>query len=568
VTAYARAVTAGKILAGRPVRLACTRHLTDLKRGHERGLWFDDKAAAHVLDFFPRFLRLAEGAFAGEPFRLEPWQQFIVGSLFGWKGKDGHRRFRTAYIEVGKGNGKSPLAAGVGLYGLQCDDEASAEIYSAAVTRDQAAILFTDAKKMAEASPALRGELAITRSNIAFLEARSYFRPVSSEARALDGKRVHMALIDEIHEHRSALVVDKMRAGTKGRRQALIFEITNAGYDRHSVCWQHHEYSLKILEGVVEDDGWFAYLCQLDPCEPCRAAGYLMPSETCKTCDDWRDRRVWPKANPNLGVSVPERYLAELVREAEGMPSKQNIVKRLNFCLWTESATRWLPSDQWAACGGAVDPETLRGRTCYGGLDLATTTDLAAFVLLFPPEGEETTWVVLTRAWVPQETIQRRSRQDRVPYDVWAQQGVLEATEGNVVDYDVIRERIRQDAETYRIVEIGFDRWNSSQLVTQLQGDGATMKPVGQGFASMNAPAREFEKLVAGRAFRHGGHPVLAWCAANVCVEQDAAGNIKPSKRKSTERIDLVVALVMALERAMGQGQGPSVYESHGVLAL
>jgi phage terminase large subunit-like protein len=421
------------------------------------------------------------------------------------------------------------------------------------VTRDQAAILFTDAKKMAEASPALQGELTITRSNIAFLSARSYFRPVSSEARALDGKRVHMALIDEIHEHRSALVVDKMRAGTKGRRQALIFEITNAGYDRHSVCWHHHEYSLKVLEGIVEDDSWFAYVCQLDPCEPCRAAGHLMPSETCQACDDWRDRRVWPKANPNLGVSVPERYLTELVREAEGMPSKQNIVKRLNFCLWTESATRWLPSDHWAACGGSVDPETLRGRTCYGGLDLATTTDLAAFILLFPPDGEETTWAVLVRAWVPQETIQRRSRQDRVPYDVWAQQGVLEATEGNVVDYDVIRERIRQDAEAYRIAEIGFDRWNASQLVTQLQQDGATMKPVGQGFASMSAPAREFEKLVAGRALRHGGHPVLAWCAANVCVEQDAAGNIKPSKRKSTERIDLIVALVMALERAMHQ---------------
>jgi len=557
VAAYAKAVSAGTILAGRPVHLACARHLRDLDEGHQRGLWFDDKAAAHVLDFFPRFLRLAEGAFAGQPFRLEPWQQFIVGSLFGWKGKDGHRRFRTAYIEVGKGNGKSPLAAGVGLYGLLCDDEPGAELYSAAVTRDQARILFTDAKKMAQASPALAKKLLITENNIADLESRSYFRPVSSEARALDGKRVHVALIDEIHEHRSALVVDKMRAGTKGRRQALIFEITNAGYDRHSVCWQHHEYSLKILEGVVEDDGWFAFLCQLDPCEPCRVAGLLMPSDTCETCDDWRDPKVWPKANPNLGVSVPERYLAELVREAEGMPSKQNIVKRLNFCLWTESATRWLPSDQWAACGGPVDPEALRGRTCYGGLDLATTTDLAAFVLLFPPEGEDPTWAVLPRVWVPAETIERRSRLDRVPYDVWAREGFLEATEGNVVDYDVIRERIRQDAETYRIAEIGFDRWNASQLVAQLQQDGATLVPIGQGFQSMNAPSKEFEKLIAQGALRHGNHPILVWCASNVCVEQDAAGNIKPSKRKSAERIDPIVALVMALDRAMRQGEGP-----------
>jgi phage terminase large subunit-like protein len=281
------------------------------------------------LSFFD-FLQLAEGEHAGKPFKLEPFQQFIVGSLFGWRGPDGYRRFRTAYIEIGKGNGKSPLAGGIGLYGMAADDEEGAEIYAAAVTRDQARILFTDAEKMVKASPFLTEIVTQNVNNLAVLSTNSYFRPVSSESRGLDGHRVHMALIDEIREHPNSLVVDKMRAGTKGRRQALILEITNSGYNRETVCWAHHEYSSKILEGLIENDSWFAYVCQLDPCDPCRAEGKDTPTEGCPDCDDWREEKTWIKANPCLDVSITRKYLREQVAEAIGMPTKQNIVRRLS----------------------------------------------------------------------------------------------------------------------------------------------------------------------------------------------------------------------------------------------
>lgn len=548
-TAYARAVVAGSIITGRWVRLAAERHLRDLRDGAKRGLHFDIKRAAHACEFFPRFLRLAEGAHAGQPFRLEPWQAFNVGSLFGWLDADGDRRFRTAYIEVGKGNGKTPMAAGIGLYGLMADGEASAEIYAAAVTREQAGILFADARKMALSSPALASRLKIDEHNIAHPDSWSFFRPVSSEARSLDGKRVHMALIDEVFEHPNPLVIDKMRAGTKGRRQALIIEITNAGFDRHSVCWEHHEHSTRVLEGTVENDAWFAFVAGLDPCEKCRIAGRTQPS--CDACDQWTDERTWKKANPNLGVSVMLKYLREQVKEALEIPSKQNLVRRLSFCEWTESATRWLDADRWRACGTTVDAAALVGRPCYAGLDLSSTKDLTALVLLFPDDFGG--YDVLPFFWVPGENLRRRRERDNVPYDDWARAGLIETTEGDVVDYDRIHERLRELATRYAIQEIAYDRWNATHLITQLQGDGATVVPIGQGFASLSAPSRELEKLVLARALRYGGHPVLSWCALNCVVETDSAGNIKPSKRLSTERIDGAVALVMALARAMLQ---------------
>ncbi len=547
VTRYARDVTAGTILAGRLVRLAGERHLRDLKEGPARGLSFDVRAAIRAIQFFG-FLHLAEGEHAGKPFQLEPFQQFIVGMLFGWKGPDGFRRFRTGYGEIGKGNGKSPLAAGIGLLGFLADGEIGAEIYSAAVTRDQAKIVYLDAEKMVDASPALSRRVEKTVSNMAVLRTNSFFRPVSSEARGLDGKRVHMALIDEIHEHPSAHVVDKMRAGTKGRRQALIFEITNSGYDRNSVCWNHHDYSVKVLEGVIEDDSWFAYVCQLDPCEACQKAGRTQPSDGCEYCDQWTDESVWIKANPCLDVSITRKYLREQVREAVGMPSKQNIVRRLNFCAWTEQSVRWIDMGVWDDCNFPVNLEELRGRQCFGGLDLSSTTDISAFVLLFPREDGEP-WPVVCRFWVPREHVRRRAEKDRVPYDQWIREGYIEATEGNVIDYDVIRKRIREDAERFNIKEIAFDRWNSSQLCIQLQSDGTEMIPFGQGFASMSAPTKELEKRILGRQIAHGGHPVLRWMISNVSVKQDPAGNLKPDKSKSSERIDGVVALIMAQGR-------------------
>lgn len=542
-TKYAREVVKGKIVAGKWVRFACERHLRDLEEGPKRGLVWRPEKAEHVFGFF-RALRLADGEHAGAPFELGGWQKFIVGCLFGWYGVDGYRRFRTSYTEIGKGNGKTPLAAGLGLYMMIGEGAHGAECYSAAVGRDQAGIMFRDAVRFRQASPALVNATVEHAANISFPALGSFFRPISSEGRGLDGKRVFFAGVDELHEHASSVVLDKMRAGTKGWPDALIFMITNSGYDRHSVCYQQHEYSLKVLEGVIQNDAHFAYVCALDDDD-------LLPDP--KTgLERWMvDERCWLKVNPNLGVSIQPRYLRELVAEAREMPSKRNIVARLNFCVWTEQATRWLPMEKWDACAEPVVPADLIGRECFGGLDLATVNDLAALAWVFPPVAAGERWKVLVRFWIPDENIAQRVKKARVPYDVWVRQGLVEATPGNVIDYDVIRARILQDCEQFRVREIAIDRWNATQISTQLQEEGLTVSLFGQGFASMSAPSKELERLVTGEELAHGGNAVLRWNASNCAAAQDPAGNIKPDKAKSSEKIDGIVATIMALGRAI-----------------
>lgn len=548
-TAYATEVVAGRIVAGPWVRLACERHLRDLEHGAERGLTFDVQLAARAIAFI-ECLTLADGEHAGQPFKLQPWQAFIVGSLFGWLSSDGYRRFRTAYVEIGKGNGKTPLGAAIAMYLAIADGEAGAEVYTAAVSRDQAGIAFRDVKRFAEASPALAARLKVDAHNVAYHATGSYIRPVSSEGRGLDGKRVHGCLIDEIHEHQTSVVVDKMRAGTKGRRQAMIVEITNSGYDRHSVCYAHHEFSTRVLQQVVDNDSWFAFVCALDE------------------GDDWlTDPSCWVKTNPNLGVSITEKYLQEQVAEARDIPSKRNIVARLLFCVWTEQSSVWVPIEHWDK--GAVPLDLVQGRECYGGLDLASTADIAAHVLVFPPASPGERWQVLPRLFCPAEGILTRARRDGVPYDQWRDQGFLIATEGNQIDYAFIRSSIHLDAEQYRIKSIAFDRWNSSQLVQELLADGFNMLGFGQGFASMAAPVRELQRLIMSEQIAHAGHPVLRWMMSNIAALQDPAGNQKFDKSKSGDKIDGAVALAMALGIAIAdEVKGPSVYETRGVLTL
>ncbi len=577
VETFARDVVAGKVVAGRLVRLACARHLRDLETGHARGLRFDREKAGRAIDFFG-FLLLADGEFAGKPFELQPFQRFVVGSLFGWVGADGHRRFRTAYIEQGKGNGKSPLAAGVGLYGLVADGEAGAEVYSAATTRDQASILFRDAKLLAESSPALKHRLKIDKHNIAFEAANSFFRPVSSEHRGLDGKRPHVALIDEVHEHPSALVVDKMRAGTKNRRQALIFEITNSGHDRQSVCWHHHEYSRKILEGVLQDDSWFAYVCGLDPCAKHQGEGREFPDDTCPDCDHWTDEACWPKANPGLGHIIRPKYLREQVREAQGMPSKEGIVKRLNFCLWTEGVTAWLPAELWATGKRPVDAAALRGQRCWAGLDLSNRFDLNALVLVFrdedaapraPAEGEPAAglpkstgrYTLLPFFWMPRGVVAERSQKDRVDYALWERQGFLRFTEGYVTDYGVVEAFIRDDlAGLYQIQEVAYDPYNATQMAVSLGTYGILMVEFSQNMRNYNEPSKEFEALLRCGRLTHGDHPVLNWQAGNVAVATDRNRNIRPVKPDDqAKKVDGVQAAVMGLARAMLAPDAPSI---------
>lgn len=566
-TDYARKVTRGKILTNRFVRLACQRHIDDIKHQKRKGLDWDPDSADAALGFFPGLLRLAEGQFAGKPFVLEPFQQFIVGSIFGWYGADGFRRFRTAYVEIAKGSGKSPLAAGIGLYELVSGQEQGAQIFSAAVNHDQASIVFKDAYAMVSMSPDLRSDVTQNVGNLSVLATGSFFRAVSSEHRGLDGKRVHVALIDEIHEHRTALVVDKMRAGTKARRNAIIFEITNSGFDRNTVCWEHHEYSRKVLEGVLDNDAWFAFVCGLDDCDKCRRAGKRAPG--CKKCDDWKDERVWPKANPGLGTILPFKYVREQVAEAIGMPSKQNIVRRLNFCEWTERKDRLIDIDLWDQGKVPVDEKALVGKRAFGGLDLALVNDLSALVLVFPADDRVR---LLARFWCPEDDITERSLRDGVPYDIWRGKGLIEMTPGNVTDFGFIAREILQLAAKYDIIEIAYDRTFAGKLVQELTDEGITMVPFGQGFLSMGPAVAELLRLVKGEGIDHGGHEILRWNISNAQALSDAAGNLKIDKSDVKERVDGAVALAMAVGRSYayheGAGDGPSVLETRGPLVV
>lgn len=538
----------GKILAGPWVRAACQRHLDDLEKGERRGLSWDREKALHAINFFPTTLCLAEGKHAGRPFELESSQKFIVGSLFGWIGKDGFRRFRTAYIEEGKGNGKTPLAAGIGIYGLVADREMAAEIYAAAVTRDQAGILFRDACLMVEASPELARRIDKTAHNLAFLTTQSFFRPVSSEGRSLDGKRVHIALIDEIHEHKTPIVVEKMRAGTKGRRQALIFEITNSGFDRETICYYHHEYSIKVVTQMTMNDSWFAYICALDE------------------GDDWRDQKVWLKSNPLLGVSVTKKYLEEQVREAEGMPAKQGVVKRLNFCIWTEGQTQWIRPEVWKKNGLQVDSAAIGRRAGYAALDLSSKNDLSSLTLIFP--DSEGYFDILQYFWLPADGLGERELRDGVPYLAWKDSGFLTVTPGATVDYAWIAHQLVELSSDYNILALAFDRWGMNLLRRYLdeaslryfvkekeedQGIGIAFIPHGQGFKDMSPAVTALEDALLEGKIRHGMNPVLTWNAANAELMQDPAGNRKIVKpRDPSKRVDGIVSLAMAMRLAKG----------------
>lgn len=553
-TAYARAVATGKVIAGRPVRLACERHLRDMRQQKARGLDWRRELSEQAVDFFSDVLVLETGA----PFHLQPFQAFIVGSLFGWYRADGYRRFRSGYVETGKGSGKTPLAGGIGLYGLVADSEAAAEVYSAATTQDQARIVWNDADRMVSQNPELAEVVKREAACLSYGSPERVFRPVSSEHKGLDGKRVHVGLIDELHEHPTAMVVDKIRAGTKNRRNALIFEITNSGYDRRSVCWAHHEYSLKVLEGVADNDAWFAYVCALDLCDKCRSAGTR--ANDCRKCDDWRDERVWMKANPGLDTILQRTYLREQVEEAKGMPSKENIVRRLNFCEWTEQFERWLSMEDWDACSEAPDLESLKGAECVAGLDMASRDDFAAQIKLWGPD-EEGFLDVTARFWLPAESLSpgksKRAERDRLMLLQWAREGWITLTEGETTDYDLVEEALLQDFTDYRIKEIAVDQHDITQLIQHLQDAVGLDRVLGisQSMASMSAPSKELEKVVRDRKLRHGGNPVLRWMASNVTIKHGPNQQVKPDKDRSAEKIDGITALVMAFGRAMVRPQ-------------
>lgn len=558
VTAYARLAVAGALVVGRLVRLAAERHLRDLRDGAARGLVFDAARAADAIEFFC-CLRHTKGEWGGQPILLTPPEAFVIGSLFGWLRTDGLRRFRTGYVEVGKKFGKSSLAAGVGLLLAFFDGEAGAEVYAAATKRDQAKVVWDLARDMVLKSPGLRRRIQVRANNLHSLESLSKFEPLGRDSEGLDGINPHGKIVDELHRHKTREIWDVLETSSGARRQPLTFVITTAGADPLSICWEQHDYVVKVLEGVLDDDTTFGFIATLDVCEACRAKGRTAPDDTCGACDRWDDERVWAKANPNLPITPKLDDLRKLAREAREKPAALNAFKRLRMNVWTEGVTLWLTADAWAACGASLAP--LRGRRGILGLDLSSTTDLSALVAVFPDDDGAVD--ILAHFWMPSDNIAERVKRDRAPYDVWARDGFLTLTEGNVIDYDVIFEAIvgLPEREGVEIVELGYDPWNATGLVTRLQGAGIPCVPIRQGFGSLSAPSKELETLVAGRRLRHGGHPVLSFCAANTVTEIDAAGNIKPSKARSQGRIDGIVALVTALARVIVQPDMTSVYD-------
>jgi phage terminase large subunit-like protein len=462
VTSYAKAVVEGGIVAGPYVKLSCQRHLRDLEFGAALGLRFDPLEVATVVNFFRTVLTIEteekqpDGSVEGKvvPFILQPWQVFIVGSLFGWKNSEGLRRFRRAYVESAKGSGKSPLASGIGMYFLAGKGvvKERGEIYSAATSRDQAFILFRDAIAMWRRSRNLRrrittkGKQTQTISQLTHIGTDSIFRPVSTENKGQSGLRPYCALIDEVHEHADNTVIEMMRAGTKGNQEALIFEITNAGFDKRTVCGQEHDYSVKVVNGEEDNDAWFTYICALDPGD-----------------EPFEDESCWIKANPNLGVSIHPAYIREQVQEAKGLPSKEGTVRRLNFCQWTESESSAIPRATWVACEGEVDPEALTkaGYECHGGLDLSRTKDLTAFTLTWLLDATKDQWRFSSKTWfwTPKDTLHERSKTDRVPYEVWVDQGFMEAVPGKRISYPWIADALAKLCEKYSPVDIGCDQY-------------------------------------------------------------------------------------------------------------
>jgi phage terminase large subunit-like protein len=517
-------------------------------------VWSPEQATA-AIRFFGKLCH-SKGKWAGQSFALAPWQEFVIGSLWGWRrSSDGLRRFRISYVEVPRKNGKSTLSAGVALRLAFFDDEPGAEVYCAATKRDQAKIVFDEAKRMVQRTPGLRSRIEVLASNLNQAATASKVQPLSADHDTMDGLNVHAVVIDELHAHRTPDMVNVLETGTGARRQPLQFEITTAGYDRESICWKHHDYSVKVLEGTVSDDTWFGFIAAADP------------------GDDWQSPKTWAKANPNLGISASLEDLKRKALKAKHIPAQQNAFRRLHLNEWTEQASRWLDMAVWDACAGAVDEAALRERhaECFMGLDMGASRDLSAAALVFP--DDEGGFEVLWRFWMPRLTLEasrtERSERDRLLLQGWADQGFVTLTEGDVTDYDLVERDLFQLAEAYRVLEIPHDRWNITQLVTHLQNEFGTDEDsiprvigFGQGFASMSAPTKELETLLLARRIRHGGNPVARWMASNVAVRQDPAGNLKPDKAGSAEKIDGIVALIMALGRAIARpGTGESIYD-------
>lgn len=514
---------------------------------------YDKKKADRAVTFIENLCH-TKGKWAGTPFWLLPWQEQLIRDIFGIVKADGNRQFRTAFVEICKKVGKSELAAAVALYLLYADNEPSAEVYGAAADRQQASIVFDVAKQMVEMSPALmkRSKLMGATKRIVNYSNAGYYQVLSAEVGGKHGFSVSGLVFDEIHTQPNRQLYDVLTKGSSDARQnPLHFIITTAGNDRHSIAYELHTKAVDILEGRRVDPTFYSVVYGL------------------KDDEDWEDEANWYKVNPSLGYTVDIERLRDAYREAKQNPADEVTFKWLRCNMWVSSTVAWIPDAIYMRGNEPIDVDALAGRDCYAGLDLSSTGDITALVLIFPPRNEDEKYVLLPYFWIPEETIPRRVKANSVPYDIWEKQGYIMSTEGNVIHYDFIEKFIMDLSEKYHILEIAVDRWNATQMIQNLEGEGFTIVPFGQGFSSMSAPTKEFYRLLMEGRIIHGGNPVLRWMAGNVVIDTDPAGNIKVTKAKSKEKIDGIVAAIMALDRCIRQeGQSGSVYDERGLLVF
>lgn len=515
-----------------------------------------DEAKAKRAIQFIECLRHTKGQFHGQQFKLLPWQTELIMNVFGTVRDDDPtmRQYTSAYLEIPKKNGKSELGAAIALNMLCNDDEWKAEVYSCAADRQQASIIFDVACDMVRQSPALmkRIKLVPSTKRMIYLPTGGIYQVLSSEVATKHGLNVSACIFDELHAQPTRDLYDVMTQGSgDARKQPLWLFLTTAGTDRNSICWEVHQKAVDILEGRKDDPRFYAVL-------------YGLPEDA-----DWTKEENWYRANPSLGYTVAIDKVRDHFRKAQETPADENAFRQLRLNQWVKQSVRWMPMDKWDKCAGAVNPEELEGRACYAGLDLSTTSDLTAFVLVFPPREEDEQYIVLPYFWLPEEQMRLRVRRDHVMYDKWAAQGFIQTTEGDVVDYRFMKQHIDRLGERFNIREIAYDRYNATMLVQELEDDGFTMVPFGQGFVSMSTPTKELMRFVLEKKINHGGHPVLRWNMDNAFAKTDPAGNIKIDKQRSTEKVDGAVALVMGLDRAMKCGAPtPSVYDDRGLLVL
>lgn len=527
----------------------------------ERGYSFDAATADEACRFIESFCRHSKAPFAGQPFTLAPWQRGIVRRFFGWKRPNGQRRYTKLHVWVPRKNGKSTWFAAMSLFLGFAEGVHGAETYCLASAERQARFVFDEARRMVDASPELRGLLAVYASSIFMASTLSKMEVLAGKGSSQHGTNPTAVIIDELHAIKNREIYDVATSGSITREQPAELVISTAGFDRFSLAWELWDYAKKVEEGIYEDPEFLGVIYAADP------------------EDDWHDEATWYKANPNLGISISLEKFREKYIEATRSPGAENRFKNLHLNLWTEQAVRWLQISVWDRCADLVTPADLVGRECYGGLDLSNKIDLSAFVRVFPredldgevPDGRPrltTSYDVLCNFWVPAEGAARRAKKDRVPYPKWIEEGLITATDGDVIDYDVIYRDILAAAAATPIIELAYDRTFAYELVPRLQEDGITMVPVAQGPYSLSEATKMLEALVVSRRLRHGGHKVLRWNASNVAVRKDSNGNYAPDKRKSTERIDGVSALVNALSRAILRVKTMSVYEDRGIISL